>query len=176
MFSPGSDRLIIATVDSRILICSLTKWESGEFEVLCEFKEHCGGKGTNAKRQIGTITSMTVSADGQWLVTADHLNRIHVFNMDSLKVGIATYIIHIMTYWLALLIFLHLAVSLTPNYLYQRRHAQPYHLTLTDLIICLLLWPLMSFTFMTLNKSDLPSGPESIQKTCQRTFWSCETE
>lgn len=86
IFSPGSDRLLIATTDSQILVVSLSKWESGEFEVLCHFEEHRDGKNTNARRQIGTVTSMTVSADGQWLVTADHLNRIFVFNMDSLKV------------------------------------------------------------------------------------------
>jgi hypothetical protein len=86
IFTPGSDRLIIATVDSRILVCSVSKWESGDFEVLCEFKEHRDDKSNNSSRQIGTITSMTVSADGQWLVTADHLNRINVFNMDNLKV------------------------------------------------------------------------------------------
>ncbi|CAM0136702.1 U3 small nucleolar RNA-associated protein [Umbelopsis sp. WA50703] len=85
IFSPGSDRLLIATTDSQILVVSLSKWASGEFEVLCQFDEHRDGKNTNARRQIGTVTSMTVSADGQWLVTADHLNRIFVFNMDSLK-------------------------------------------------------------------------------------------
>lgn len=85
IFTPGSDRLIIATTDSRILVCSLLKWESGEFEVLCEFQDHRDSKSLNAKRQIGTITSMTISADGQWLATADHLNRINVFNLDSLK-------------------------------------------------------------------------------------------
>jgi U3 small nucleolar RNA-associated protein 4 len=86
IFTPGSDRLIIATTDSRILVCSLLKWESGEFEVLCEFQDHRDSKSLNAKRQVGTIASMTISADGQWLATADHLNRINVFNLDSLKV------------------------------------------------------------------------------------------
>lgn len=35
---------------------------------------------------VATVISIDVSSDGQWLVTGDDLNRIHVFNLDNLKV------------------------------------------------------------------------------------------
>jgi hypothetical protein len=32
-----------------------------------------------------SVCSLAISADGQWAVTADLANNLHVFNLDSLK-------------------------------------------------------------------------------------------
>ncbi|KAI7901402.1 quinon protein alcohol dehydrogenase-like superfamily [Cokeromyces recurvatus] len=88
LFTPGSDKLIIITPESRILIVDLTKWEEGAFEVLREFGHHRGldSEGNSSDDQaIATVTSLCVSSDGQWLATGDDENRIHVFNLDNLK-------------------------------------------------------------------------------------------
>ncbi|KAI8381572.1 quinon protein alcohol dehydrogenase-like superfamily [Radiomyces spectabilis] len=78
VFTPGSDKLIVVTSESRILIVDLTS-----FEVLHEFEHHRGVDGDDA--QVGTVISVAVSADGQWLATGDDLNRMCVFNLDTLK-------------------------------------------------------------------------------------------
>lgn len=88
-FTPGSDKLIIVTPESRILIVDLSSWEEGNFEVLREFGHHRGldSEGNTSDDQaIATVVSIDVSSDGQWLVTGDDENRIHVFNLDNLKV------------------------------------------------------------------------------------------
>ncbi|KAI8377206.1 quinon protein alcohol dehydrogenase-like superfamily [Choanephora cucurbitarum] len=88
VFTPGSDKLIIVTPESRILIVDLTKWEEGSYEVLREFGHHRGldNEGnTLDDYAVSTIISINVSSDGQWLVTGDDENRIYVFNLDSLK-------------------------------------------------------------------------------------------
>ncbi|KAI9476039.1 MAG: WD40-repeat-containing domain protein [Benjaminiella poitrasii] len=88
LFTPGSDKLIIINPESRILIVDLTKWEEGSFEVLREFGHHRGldSEGSSSEDQaVATVVSLTVSSDGQWLATADDVNRIHVFNLDNLK-------------------------------------------------------------------------------------------
>ncbi|GAA5807648.1 hypothetical protein MFLAVUS_001018 [Mucor flavus] len=87
-FTPGSDKLIIVTPESRILIVDLSSWEEGNFEVLREFGHHRGldSEGNTSDDQaIATVVSIDVSSDGQWLVTGDDENRIHVFNLDNLK-------------------------------------------------------------------------------------------
>ncbi|KAL9541470.1 hypothetical protein MBANPS3_009109 [Mucor bainieri] len=88
LFTPGSDKLIIVTVESRILIVDLSSWEEGNFEVLREFGHHRGldsdGNATD-DYAVSTVVSLTVSSDGQWLATGDDENRIHVFNLDNLK-------------------------------------------------------------------------------------------
>ncbi|KAG2198296.1 WD40-repeat-containing domain protein [Mucor mucedo] len=88
LFTPGSDKLIIVTAESRILIVDLSAWEEGRFEVLREFGHHRGldSEGnTSDDYAIATVVTINVSSDGQWLVTGDDENRIHVFNLDSLK-------------------------------------------------------------------------------------------
>ncbi|KAL0093230.1 WD40-repeat-containing domain protein [Phycomyces blakesleeanus] len=88
LFTPGSDKLIVVTAESRILIIDLLGWKEGSFEILREFGHHRGldneGRSTD-KSKVATVISLAVSADGQWLSTADDDNRIHVFNLDSLK-------------------------------------------------------------------------------------------
>lgn len=91
LFTPGSDKLIIVTVESRILIVDLSSWEEGNFEVLREFGHHRGldNDGNTADDYaVATVVSLSVSSDGQWLATGDDENRIHVFNLDNLKVNI----------------------------------------------------------------------------------------
>lgn len=92
-FTPGSDKLIIVMAESRILIVDLTHWEEERFEVLREFGHHRGldSEGhTLDDSQVATVISLDISSDGQWLVTGDDLNRIHVFNLDNLKVSTYT--------------------------------------------------------------------------------------
>lgn len=91
-FTPGSDKLVIVTAESRILIVDLTHWEEETFQVLREFRHHCGldSEGNALDNpQVATVISIDISSDGQWLVTGDELNRIHVFNLDNLKVCIS---------------------------------------------------------------------------------------
>ncbi|KAI8059947.1 WD40-repeat-containing domain protein [Gilbertella persicaria] len=88
VFTPGSDKLIIVTPESRILVVDLTHWEEGAFEVLREFGHHRGldSEGNSSDdAAVSTVVSIDVSSDGQWLVTGDDENRIHVFNLDNLK-------------------------------------------------------------------------------------------
>jgi U3 small nucleolar RNA-associated protein 4 len=77
------------TAESRILIVDLTHWEEGIFEVSREFRHHCGldSEGHELDNShVASVVSIDISSDGQWLVTGDDLNRIHVFNLDNLKV------------------------------------------------------------------------------------------
>lgn len=89
LFTPGSDKLIIVTVESRILIVDLSNWQQDSFDVLRKFEHHRGldSEGNDLDSTIATVVSITVSSDGQWLATADDENRVHVFNLDSLKVN-----------------------------------------------------------------------------------------
>lgn len=90
LFTPGSDKIIIITVESRILVIDLRHWEQGSFEVLGEFGHHRGldSEGNSIEgREAATVITVAVSADGQWLATGDDMNRIHIFNLDNLKVS-----------------------------------------------------------------------------------------
>lgn len=90
LFTPGSDKMIIITVESRILIVDMLHWEEdGVFEVVKEFGHHRGldSDGSETGNKVATIINVAVSADGQWLATGDDENRINVFNLDSLKVS-----------------------------------------------------------------------------------------
>ncbi|KAI7865767.1 WD40-repeat-containing domain protein [Spinellus fusiger] len=87
LFTPESDKLVIVTVESWILVIDLVSWEEGCFEFLREFGHHRGLNSKESSLQdatVATVISLAVSADGQWLATADDDNRIHVFNLDSL--------------------------------------------------------------------------------------------
>lgn len=78
----------------------ISQWEAGQFDVLRRFGQHRGtsvkdidsmdvdGEQDNsgAAGQVETIVSMAVSADGLWLATGDLLNRIFIFNLDTLQV------------------------------------------------------------------------------------------
>ncbi|KAI7854705.1 quinon protein alcohol dehydrogenase-like superfamily [Circinella umbellata] len=88
LFTPGSNRLVIVTVESRILVVDMLHWKEDNFDVVREFGHHRGldSEGLQAKNsQVATVISITASSDGQWLATGDDANRIHVFNLDSLK-------------------------------------------------------------------------------------------
>ncbi|KAI8141877.1 quinon protein alcohol dehydrogenase-like superfamily [Fennellomyces sp. T-0311] len=88
LFTPGSTRLVIVTVESRILVVDMLHWEEGNFDVLREFGHHRGldSEGRQTKNaQVATVVSIAASSDAQWLATGDDANRIHVFNLDSLK-------------------------------------------------------------------------------------------
>ncbi|CEG65053.1 U3 small nucleolar RNA-associated protein [Rhizopus azygosporus] len=87
-FTPGSDKLIIVTAESRILLVDLTSWTIEKYPVLVEFEHHRGldSDGNSADdHAVATVTSIDISSDGQWLVTGDDNNRIHVFNLDNFK-------------------------------------------------------------------------------------------
>lgn len=90
LFTPGSDKIIIITVESRILVIDLRHSEQGTFEVLEEFGHHRGldSEGNSIEGQeAASVITVAVSADGQWLATGDDMNRIHIFNLDNLKVS-----------------------------------------------------------------------------------------
>lgn len=98
-FTPDSARLIVASTDSQVVVMDISQWEAGQHDVLRRFGQH---RGTSAKDtdsmdvdgeqdhasagQVETIVSMAVSADGLWLATGDLLNRIFIFNLDTLQV------------------------------------------------------------------------------------------
>jgi U3 small nucleolar RNA-associated protein 4 len=99
-FTPDSARLIVASTDSQVVVMDISQWEAGQYDVLRRFGQH---RGTSAKDtesmdvdgeqdhagaagQVETIVSMAVSADGLWLATGDLLNRIFIFNLDTLQV------------------------------------------------------------------------------------------
>ncbi|KAG0785392.1 hypothetical protein G6F22_007973 [Rhizopus arrhizus] len=87
-FTPGSDKLIIVTVESRILLVNLTNWSVDTYHVLCEFGHHRGldsDGNSSDDHAVATVVSIDISSDGQWLVTGDDDNRIHVFNLDNFK-------------------------------------------------------------------------------------------
>ncbi|KAF8935978.1 U3 small nucleolar RNA-associated protein [Podila verticillata] len=98
-FTPDSARLIVASTDSQVVVMDISQWEAGQFDVLRRFGQHRGtsvkdtdsmdvdGEQDNsgAAGQVETIVSMAVSADGLWLATGDLLNRIFIFNLDTLQ-------------------------------------------------------------------------------------------
>ncbi|KAI8987964.1 WD40-repeat-containing domain protein [Mycotypha africana] len=89
IFTPGSDKLIIVTVECRLLIVDISKAEDGIFEIVREFGHHRGldsdGNPYEDDNTVATVVSVDVSSDGQWLATGDDDNRIHIFNLDNLK-------------------------------------------------------------------------------------------
>ncbi|KAF9427540.1 U3 small nucleolar RNA-associated protein [Podila epigama] len=96
-FTPDSARLIVASTNSQVVVMDISKWESGQFEILRRFSQHRGSikdaeamdvdgdRNTSGTEQVETIIAMAVSADGLWLATGDLLNRIFVFNLDTLQ-------------------------------------------------------------------------------------------
>ncbi|KAG9303417.1 hypothetical protein G9A89_013743 [Geosiphon pyriformis] len=78
LFTPDSSKLIIATVNSYIVIVELDNWHQDKFNVLCYFNNH-------AKAEPSTISTIDVSTDGEWLATGDVSNRIHLYNLKTLQ-------------------------------------------------------------------------------------------
>ncbi|KAJ3183700.1 U3 small nucleolar RNA-associated protein [Gaertneriomyces sp. JEL0708] len=107
-FTPDSLRLIVAGCDSVIYVVDLSRGLDNVFEVIKKFGVHRGDEDedlstasaaeieamdvdtahSTGKTLLGgareTISSLTVSGDGQWLASGDLLNRIHIFNLDAL--------------------------------------------------------------------------------------------
>ncbi|KAG0338153.1 U3 small nucleolar RNA-associated protein [Podila humilis] len=99
IFTADNARLIVASTDSQVVVMDISKWETGQFDILRRFGQH---RGTSEKEsesmdiddeqvkatrtgQVETIVAMTVSPDGLWLATGDLLNRIFIFNLDTLQ-------------------------------------------------------------------------------------------
>ncbi|KAI9088022.1 hypothetical protein DFS34DRAFT_641075 [Phlyctochytrium arcticum] len=110
-FTPDSRRLVVAGTDSIIYVVELSSQnEEATFEIVQTFDAHCGDEAVvldstpdvmdvDAQEETTTIAAkknlvkggremiatLTISQDGQWLATGDLLNRIYLFNLDSLK-------------------------------------------------------------------------------------------
>jgi WD40 repeat protein len=90
-FTKDSKRLVMASTDSVIYLLSLhaeAESEASQAKLICALDFHrLGNKGSKKHaKKAGTITSVAVSSDGQWLVSGDHFNRIAVFSMDTFDV------------------------------------------------------------------------------------------
>ncbi|KAI8330637.1 WD40-repeat-containing domain protein [Chlamydoabsidia padenii] len=83
VFTPSSDKLIVVTVESKILIIDLSHWEQNKFQVLAEFGHHQHVKQQTTVPQ--TVINIAVSEDGQWLATNDDHNNTFVYSLDNLK-------------------------------------------------------------------------------------------
>ncbi|OZJ06653.1 hypothetical protein BZG36_00273 [Bifiguratus adelaidae] len=97
-FTPDSNRLIIATSTALLYVVDLSEWRNGNYAVLRRFGHHCGlgfalsedeqmdvdDQDTRRDTRISTITSLAVSADGKCLASGDLLNRIHIFDIQTL--------------------------------------------------------------------------------------------
>lgn len=81
IFTPSSDKLVVVTVEMKIIVIDLSHWEQDEFEIVKTFDQH-----QNQSGEPNTVINIAVSPDGQWLVTGDDKNQTFVFNLDSLKV------------------------------------------------------------------------------------------
>ncbi|ORX45333.1 WD40 repeat-like protein [Hesseltinella vesiculosa] len=83
LFTPDSNKLILVTVESAVLVVDLTLWSNDMFEILGSFDHY------QAKDSIGdqpsTVLDIAVSHDGQWLATYGDNSTTHVFNLDSMK-------------------------------------------------------------------------------------------
>ncbi|TPX62599.1 hypothetical protein PhCBS80983_g00402 [Powellomyces hirtus] len=104
-FTPDSLRMIVAGSDSVIYLVDLSQGVAGVFDIVQKFSAHRGDEASeddedamdvdgNDARDSGKIfkkggremiATLAVSGDGQWLASGDLLNRIHIFNLDSLK-------------------------------------------------------------------------------------------
>ncbi|TPX65865.1 hypothetical protein SpCBS45565_g04902 [Spizellomyces sp. 'palustris'] len=110
-FTPDSMRLIIGGSDSVVYVVDLSQSRDDIFGIVKTFEVHRGdeagevevpadgdamdvdgvGIPTNSAGKLVTggeremVATLAVSGDGQWLASGDLLNRIHVFNLDSLK-------------------------------------------------------------------------------------------
>ncbi|CAO3621408.1 unnamed protein product [Cunninghamella echinulata] len=80
IFTPSSDKLVVVTVEMKIIVIDLSHWEQDEFEIVKTFDQH-----QNPSGEPNTVINIAVSPDGQWLVTGDDKNQTFVFNLDSLK-------------------------------------------------------------------------------------------
>ncbi|KAJ3250685.1 U3 small nucleolar RNA-associated protein 4 [Chytriomyces hyalinus] len=90
-FTPDSKRLVLAGTDSIVRIVAIS--DAG-FPILAQLTQHRGTVGSgnrkNASSNVGftgreLVSSLAVSEDSQWLATGDLANRIHIFNLDSMK-------------------------------------------------------------------------------------------
>ena len=95
VFSPDSKRLIVGGSDCVVYVLGLEN--VNQVTLLTTFTHHTGHFNLTNKMISGTtkqdkipsaIISLVVSFDGQWLVTGDLLNRIYVFDLDTLMVYI----------------------------------------------------------------------------------------
>ncbi|KAI8818219.1 quinon protein alcohol dehydrogenase-like superfamily [Fimicolochytrium jonesii] len=109
VFTPDSLRLIVAGADSIVYVVDLTAASEDVYSIVKQFEAHRGDEGSDhgdedameiegvdsapvaASKKLVTkggremVVTLSVSGDGQWLASGDMLNRIHVFNLDSLK-------------------------------------------------------------------------------------------
>ncbi|KAI8062268.1 quinon protein alcohol dehydrogenase-like superfamily [Gongronella butleri] len=83
LFTPDSNKLILVTVESVILIIDLTLWSDERFEVLGHFDHYAAKDGQSA--YPSTVLDVAVSHDGQWLATYGDNQATHVYNLDSMK-------------------------------------------------------------------------------------------
>ena len=67
------NQIIIATSNGSIFVGDLFS------QIVTEFTKHCYDN-------HGSIHSLVVSEDGQWLASSDTKNHIHVYNLDVMKV------------------------------------------------------------------------------------------
>lgn len=84
VFTPSSDKLIVVTVESKILIIDLSHWEQEQFQILAEFGHH--HHVVQHRKVPQTVINIAVSEDGQWLATNDDQNNTFVYSLDNLKV------------------------------------------------------------------------------------------
>ncbi|KAJ3027734.1 UNVERIFIED_CONTAM: U3 small nucleolar RNA-associated protein [Siphonaria sp. JEL0065] len=97
-FTPDSKRMILAGTDSIIRVVDVS---NQEFKIVADFTEHRGkqqkGRNPNAMEGVEVngsagrfaaaelVSSLAVSADGQWLASGDLAKRINIYNLDVLK-------------------------------------------------------------------------------------------
>ncbi|KAL7752726.1 U3 small nucleolar RNA-associated protein [Sorochytrium milnesiophthora] len=91
-FTPDGKRLVVFGVDSIVYVVDLQQWRSGSFPILCQFNNHSGQvagttKASNSSlaQQAALITCASISPDSRFLISADLLNRVLIFDLETLE-------------------------------------------------------------------------------------------
>ncbi|CAI2171483.1 5416_t:CDS:10 [Funneliformis geosporum] len=80
-FTPDGSKLVVAFMNSEIVIFGLDIEEGGDVDVtvLERFDEY------SQNPDCEPLTTLTISDDGKWLATGDLLNRISVYNLETFE-------------------------------------------------------------------------------------------
>ncbi|CAG8538067.1 9169_t:CDS:10 [Cetraspora pellucida] len=83
LFTLNGKKLVIVHNDSSITIAELDNCHYKEIKILNQFYEHAQPLDGNTT----VVSSIAVSGDSRWLAVGDLLNRISVYNLETLKVN-----------------------------------------------------------------------------------------
>ncbi|EGF78769.1 hypothetical protein BATDEDRAFT_20391 [Batrachochytrium dendrobatidis JAM81] len=94
LFSPDSSKLIVAGTDSIVRVVDLEMQLNGSFKIAAEFNQHAGDASksdmysvnqSDSVKACAGILLISICTHSKYMATADVLNRVYVYNLESLQ-------------------------------------------------------------------------------------------